>query len=266
MSVSPPLSRHIRRLRQQRERCARARGRRWRGGSLRGGLDRARRCRARRPYSGSRWTACGDCASTGRAAGSSSRGGGRRRHGGGHAHVAGSPAPRLGRLGRGLPSLRRLERNAARADGGPEIRPRAPGSGIEWGPRWEHVLTSSVRDTTDDGIGGPITTVAERLALTTDGIHKVVSTEDIRRCLVDGGLWAGLAVALLGTACVAVPAVAPLEVRVLATGLGPVAGPEPLAGALKEPWVLQPVHASSPRSRRPGLRWSCPCCCSPCWR
>jgi hydrogenase-4 component B len=59
----------------------------------------------------------------------------------------------------------------------------------------------------------------------------------------DGGWWAGLAIALLSVACVAVAAIAPLEVRVLATGLAPVAGPEPLAGALKEPWVLQPVYA-----------------------
>lgn len=59
----------------------------------------------------------------------------------------------------------------------------------------------------------------------------------------DGGLWAAPPIALLGTACVAMPAVAPLEVRVLATGLEPVAGPEALAGALKEPWVLQPVYA-----------------------
>lgn len=61
-----------------------------------------------------------------------------------------------------------------------ELRAR----GIESGPRWEHVLTNSVRDTSDDGIGGPITTMAERLALTSDGIHKVVPIEDIRGCLV----------------------------------------------------------------------------------
>lgn len=61
-----------------------------------------------------------------------------------------------------------------------ELRAR----GLDPGPRWEHVLTNSVRETTTDWIGGPVIVAAERLALTTDGVHKVASAEGIRRCLL----------------------------------------------------------------------------------
>jgi hypothetical protein len=47
---------------------------------------------------------------------------------------------------------------------------------------------------------------------------------------------------VLSVACLGVAAVAPLEVRVIATGLRPVAGAA-TDGARKSPWVLQPVFA-----------------------
>ncbi len=56
--------------------------------------------------------------------------------------------------------------------------------------------------------------------------------------------WAGrAAVVVLAVCCLAIAAVTPLEIRVIAAGLSPVV-PAPLTmGALKSPWVLQPVFA-----------------------
>jgi hydrogenase-4 component B len=51
------------------------------------------------------------------------------------------------------------------------------------------------------------------------------------------------AIAGLGAACLALAALTPLEIRVVAAGLSPIV-PAPLtSGALKSPWVLQPVFA-----------------------
>jgi formate hydrogenlyase subunit 3/multisubunit Na+/H+ antiporter MnhD subunit len=50
------------------------------------------------------------------------------------------------------------------------------------------------------------------------------------------------AVAVLSTACFAVAALAPLEIRLIAAGLRPLAGTT-TDGALASPWVLQPVFA-----------------------
>jgi hydrogenase-4 component B len=51
------------------------------------------------------------------------------------------------------------------------------------------------------------------------------------------------AVVILGTACLAIAAVTPLEIRVIAAGLSPVVPASATMGALKSPLVLQPVFA-----------------------
>ena len=56
--------------------------------------------------------------------------------------------------------------------------------------------------------------------------------------------WAGrAAVALLAACPLALAAVTPLEIRVIAAGLSPVVPGSVTTGALKSPWVLQPVFA-----------------------
>ena len=56
--------------------------------------------------------------------------------------------------------------------------------------------------------------------------------------------WAGrIAVALLAACPLALAAVTPLEIRVIAAGLSPVVPATVTTGALKSPWVLQPVFA-----------------------
>jgi hydrogenase-4 component B len=56
--------------------------------------------------------------------------------------------------------------------------------------------------------------------------------------------WAGrVAVAVLAACPLAVAAVTPLEIRVIAAGLSPVVPAGLTLGALKSPWVLQPVFA-----------------------
>jgi hydrogenase-4 component B len=56
--------------------------------------------------------------------------------------------------------------------------------------------------------------------------------------------WAGrAAVAALAAFCMTVTAVTPLEIRVIAAGLSPVVPSAVTTGALKSPWVLQPVFA-----------------------
>jgi len=56
--------------------------------------------------------------------------------------------------------------------------------------------------------------------------------------------WAGrAAVVVLAVCCPAIAAVTPLEVRVIAAGLSPDVPSALTMGALKSPWVLQPVFA-----------------------
>jgi hydrogenase-4 component B len=56
--------------------------------------------------------------------------------------------------------------------------------------------------------------------------------------------WAGrAAVVVLSVCCLAISAVTPLEIRVIAAGLSPVVPSGLVMGALKSPWVLQPVFA-----------------------
>jgi hydrogenase-4 component B len=56
--------------------------------------------------------------------------------------------------------------------------------------------------------------------------------------------WAGrIAVAVLAACPLALAAVTPLEIRVIAAGLSPVVRASVTTGALKSPWVLQPVFA-----------------------
>ena len=50
-------------------------------------------------------------------------------------------------------------------------------------------------------------------------------------------------IVLLGVACLAIAALTPLEIRVIAAGLAPVVPARAVLGALKSPWVLQPVFA-----------------------
>ena len=56
--------------------------------------------------------------------------------------------------------------------------------------------------------------------------------------------WAGrAAVLVLSVSCLAIAAVTPLEIRVIAAGLSPAVPGGLVMGALKSPWVLQPVFA-----------------------
>jgi hydrogenase-4 component B len=56
--------------------------------------------------------------------------------------------------------------------------------------------------------------------------------------------WAGrAAVVVLAVGCLALAAVTPLEIRVIADGLSPVVPASLTMGALKSPWILQPVFA-----------------------
>ena len=48
---------------------------------------------------------------------------------------------------------------------------------------------------------------------------------------------------MLCVACLAIAALTPLEIRVIAAGLSPVVPASTILGALKSPWVLQPVFA-----------------------
>jgi hydrogenase-4 component B len=62
------------------------------------------------------------------------------------------------------------------------------------------------------------------------------------RGVVPPGL-AGVAVVVLAGCCLAIAAVTPLEIRVIAAGLSPDVPSALTVGALKSPWVLQPVFA-----------------------
>ena len=56
--------------------------------------------------------------------------------------------------------------------------------------------------------------------------------------------WAGrAAIVVLAFCCLAIAAVTPLEIRVIAAGLSPAVPASVIMGALKSPWILQPVFA-----------------------
>jgi hydrogenase-4 component B len=59
----------------------------------------------------------------------------------------------------------------------------------------------------------------------------------------DLGLAGRFGLLLLAVACLAVAALAPLEIRMIAAGLSPVLPASAVTAALKSPWVLQPVFA-----------------------
>jgi len=59
----------------------------------------------------------------------------------------------------------------------------------------------------------------------------------------DLGLAGRCGMVLLAVACLAVAALAPLEIRMIAAGLSPVLPATAVTAALKSPWVLQPVFA-----------------------
>lgn len=58
------------------------------------------------------------------------------------------------------------------------------------------------------------------------------------------GLSGRSALAVLAAACLGLAAAAPLVIRFVALGLSPIVATRTVAGALKSPWVLQPVYAS----------------------
>jgi hydrogenase-4 component B len=59
----------------------------------------------------------------------------------------------------------------------------------------------------------------------------------------DFGLAGRTGIVLLGVACLAIAALTPLEIRLIAAGLSPVQPAAAVTGALKSPWILQPVFA-----------------------
>jgi hydrogenase-4 component B len=61
---------------------------------------------------------------------------------------------------------------------------------------------------------------------------------------VDGGIVGRAGLLVMGTACLGLAAVAPWVLRFIADGLAPVVPHAVTIGALKEPWVLQPVVAN----------------------
>jgi hydrogenase-4 component B len=65
------------------------------------------------------------------------------------------------------------------------------------------------------------------------------------RCGVRGdyGVTGRVGVVLLAAACLALAALTPLEIRMIGAGLAPVLPTATVTGALKSPWVLQPVFA-----------------------
>ncbi|HUB21263.1 MAG TPA: proton-conducting transporter membrane subunit [Streptosporangiaceae bacterium] len=74
-------------------------------------------------------------------------------------------------------------------------------------------------------------------------VVKRDAPEDIRGAPLTYG-WSGrAAVVLLSVCCLAISAVTPLEIRVIAAGLSPVVPSGLIMGALKSPWILQPVFA-----------------------
>jgi hydrogenase-4 component B len=59
----------------------------------------------------------------------------------------------------------------------------------------------------------------------------------------DPGPSARAGIVVLAVACLAVAALAPLEIRMIGAGLAPVLPPGAVTAALKSPWILQPVFA-----------------------
>ncbi len=62
--------------------------------------------------------------------------------------------------------------------------------------------------------------------------------------VTDGGGAGRGGLALLAVSCVGLAGAAPWVIRYIARGLAPVVGPSIVLGALKSPWVLQPVYAN----------------------
>jgi hydrogenase-4 component B len=74
-------------------------------------------------------------------------------------------------------------------------------------------------------------------------VAKRDGTEPVRGAPLTYG-WSGrAAVLVLSVCCLAISAVTPLEIRVIAAGLSPVMSGGLAMGALKSPWVVQPVFA-----------------------
>jgi len=65
----------------------------------------------------------------------------------------------------------------------------------------------------------------------------------VRPPLWDYRIGGRAAIAGLGAACLVLAALTPLEIRVVAAGLSPIVPASVTSGALKSPWVLQPVFA-----------------------
>jgi hydrogenase-4 component B len=74
-------------------------------------------------------------------------------------------------------------------------------------------------------------------------VVKRDAPEDIRGAPLTYGWFGRAAVVLLSVCCLAISAVTPLEIRVIAAGLSPVVPSGLVLGALKSPWILQPVFA-----------------------
>ncbi len=75
------------------------------------------------------------------------------------------------------------------------------------------------------------------------GLIVLGRPEDAGRPAADYGLSGRAGIAVLGVACLAIAALTPLEIRIIAAGLSPVVPASAVLGALKSPWVLQPVFA-----------------------
>jgi formate hydrogenlyase subunit 3/multisubunit Na+/H+ antiporter MnhD subunit len=61
---------------------------------------------------------------------------------------------------------------------------------------------------------------------------------------VDGGAVGGAGLVALAASCLGLAAAAPWVIRFIAHGLEPVVSPHVVSGALKSPWVLQPVFGN----------------------
>ncbi len=89
------------------------------------------------------------------------------------------------------------------------------------------------------GVAG--VTFVRLVALTAFG-HPPVELTASESAEADRGLLHRAGIGLLAVGCLGVAAVAPLEVRMIATGLSPIVGDQ-TRGALASPWVLQPVFS-----------------------
>lgn len=87
-------------------------------------------------------------------------------------------------------------------------------------------------------------TFVRLVALTVFGPGSLPSADDQQDQPAGEAAWpARLGITVLAFACLALAALAPLEVAVLARGLSPVVPEAVSRGALKSPWVLQPVFS-----------------------